>query len=207
MRSAIVTSLSGNPTSRCSVVAAPMLNSCPNRCGYLPVNRPARVGLQNGPVTYASVNRIPERASESMFGVGMSLLPWKPTSAYPMSSATMITTLAGRDCAQRQTGSITTHTAANTRTRVFMAHLRNARRSRYGDRAPSQRDAARISNPCRTSNRIGPGTSGVNSKSYISPIPSQTRPFRALPPGRQSQPVADDSRNAHHLENHRRRPA
>src|SRR3954464_6074823 len=50
---------------------------------------PARVGLQYGPLTYPLVNRTPCDASESMFGVGMSLHPLAPMSAYPRSSATI----------------------------------------------------------------------------------------------------------------------
>src|SRR3954464_480850 len=50
---------------------------------------PARVGLQYGPLTYPLVNRTPCDASESIFGVGMSLHPLAPMSAYPRSSATI----------------------------------------------------------------------------------------------------------------------
>ncbi len=35
------------------------------------------------------MNLTPEAASESTWGVGMSLQPWNPRSAYPRSSATM----------------------------------------------------------------------------------------------------------------------
>src|SRR5262245_23533772 len=60
---------------------------------------PARVGEQYGPETYPLVNFVPVFASESMFGVGMSLQPWNPTSAKPMSSPT-ITMMLGFSAAK-----------------------------------------------------------------------------------------------------------
>src|SRR5260370_29199008 len=57
----------------------------------------ARDGLQNMWVEYPFVQSAPLAATESMFGVGISGQPLKPTSPYPKSSA-KITTIFG--CAE-----------------------------------------------------------------------------------------------------------
>jgi len=50
-------------------------NVRPVRMAYLPVTRPMRDGVQSDAEAYESVNRIPSRASVSMFGVRRILSP------------------------------------------------------------------------------------------------------------------------------------
>src|SRR6266536_1698789 len=79
-RSAIVFSVTDSPKFALTPFGPPPLNSWPNRVGYRPVSRPARHGLQYVAATYPLVNRTPFFAMESMFGVGICLLPWNPIS-------------------------------------------------------------------------------------------------------------------------------
>lgn len=67
----------------------------PVRAGYSPVISAARVGEQMGAAGYARVKRIPSRASRSMCGVSLKVLPYAPNSRQPRSSIDTTMTLGG----------------------------------------------------------------------------------------------------------------
>src|SRR5260370_1155375 len=68
----------------------------PARIGYRPVRSAAREGAQTRAAAYQLVNRAPEVASASMWGVFRSVAPHAPISWQPRSSARKMTTFGLR---------------------------------------------------------------------------------------------------------------